>query len=87
MVASTLAEILNYSLAFLFWGIVGRLALALLTGGRQTFISELFRRATDPWYRLVRRITPSAVSDRHIPFLGLLLILNLRLLLLPLLGA
>jgi uncharacterized protein YggT (Ycf19 family) len=87
MMASSLAELLNYTLAFLFWLIVGRLALALLTGGRQTFISELFRRVTEPWYRLVRRITPGAISDRHIPFLGLLLIVNLRLLLLPLLGA
>ena len=63
------------------------LRAALLTGGRRTFVSELFRRATDPWYWLVRKITPGSISDRHIPFLGLLLIVNLRLLLLPLLGA
>ena len=85
--ATLLAEILNYTLAFLFWVILGRLTLALLTGGRRTFVSELFRRATDPWYWLVRKITPGSISDRHIPFLGLLLIVNLRLLLLPLLGA
>jgi hypothetical protein len=81
------AEVLNYTLAFLFWMILGRLTLGLLTGGRGSFVHGLFARATDPWYWLVRRITPGSISDRHIPFLGLLLIVNLRLLLLPLLGA
>ena len=81
-----LAQGLEFALSLLFWLIVGRLVLALLAGGRTSFVSDLFRRSTDPWYRLVRRITPRAVSDRHIPFLFLLLILNLRLLLLPLLA-
>ena len=79
------AHLFNFALATLFWLIVGRFALKVISGGRTTFISEVFRRGTDPWFGLVRRITPGGVSDRHIPILGLLLIVNLRLFLSPLL--
>jgi hypothetical protein len=75
-----LAQLLNFGLSLLLWLIIGRYVLHLISGGRKTFFSELFRRGTDPWFRVMRRVTPAPVSDRHIPILAILMILNLRLL-------
>ena len=77
------AHVANFTLSFFFWMMVGRLALAVLARGRTNFFTELFRTATMPVFVVVRRITPSAVSDRHIPVLSLPLLLALRILLLP----
>jgi hypothetical protein len=85
-VINIVAEVVNMVLATMFWLIIGRYALVLISFGRTTFISDIFRRGTDPWFKLVRRLTPAAISDRHVPILGLLLIVNLRLLLAPILA-
>ena len=79
-----LFEIVNYVLAFFLWMLVGRLALAILSGGRRTFFTELFEKATAPPVFVVRRITPAFVPDVHIPILALPLLLALRILLAPL---
>jgi hypothetical protein len=79
-----LFELLNYILAFFLWMILGRLALAILSGGRRTFMTGVFEKATAPPIYLVRRITPSSVPDVHIPILTLPLLLALRILLAPL---
>jgi hypothetical protein len=76
-----LIQVINYALALLFWLIIGRYVLRILSGGRKTFFSDIFRRGTDPWFGLMRRITPAGISDRHIPVLSLLMLINLRLLL------
>jgi uncharacterized protein YggT (Ycf19 family) len=77
-------EIANYCLAFFFWMILGRLALALISGGRRTFFTGVFEKATAPPIYVVRKITPASVPDVHIPILSLPLLFALRLLLAPL---
>lgn len=79
------AEILNYFLAFLFWMMLGRIALGLLSGGKRTFFTGLFEKATAPAWVPVRRITPKFVPDVHIAILSLPLLVALRLALVPLL--
>jgi hypothetical protein len=79
-----LFEVVNYILAFFLWMLVGRIALAILSGGRRTFFTELFEKATAPPVFVVRRITPASVPDVHIPILALPLLLALRILLAPL---
>ena len=79
-----LVEIGNFILAFFLWMLLGRIVLAILSGGRRTFFSELFEKATAPPIFVVRRITPASVPDVHIPILALPLLLALRILLAPL---
>jgi hypothetical protein len=79
-----LFELVNYLLAFFLWMILGRVALAMLSGGRRTFMTGVFEKATAPPIYVVRRITPSFVPDAHIPILSLPLLLALRILLAPL---
>ncbi len=74
------ATLLLYTIDFFFWMMLGRLALAVISGGRRTFFTDLFRKATAPAFYLVRRITPASVSDFHIPILSLPLLLTLRIL-------
>jgi uncharacterized protein YggT (Ycf19 family) len=75
------AQVLSVVLEVLLWLILGRYALKLISFGKATFISDLFRRGTDPWFAVVRRITPARVGDNHIPILGVLLVVNLKLVL------
>jgi uncharacterized protein YggT (Ycf19 family) len=82
---SLLAQLLLYALSLLFWLIIGRAVLTMLAGGRENFITGLFKRGTDPVFRLVRWVTPRFVPDAFIPLLSLLLLVLLRLPLLPLL--
>lgn len=77
------AHLLNYLLSFFFWLILGERALALLSRGKTTFFTGLFRLGTSPVIRVVRFITPAAVGDAHIPWLALPLLLALRILLAP----
>ncbi len=84
---AVLAEGLNWLLALFMWAIIGRLVLELITGGHRSIFSEFLRRLTDPLFWAVRRLTPRFIGDRYIPVLTLLLVIVLRLLLLPLLGA
>ena len=77
-------EIVNFILAFFLWMLIGRIALSLLSGGRRTFFTELFEKATAPPVYLVRRITPAFVPDVHIPILAIPLLLALRIFLAPL---
>jgi hypothetical protein len=81
-----LLQLANFTLSFFFWMMIGRLVLGLLSAGKTTFFTELFRRATYPVFWVVRRITPAFVPDGHIPILSLPLLLTLRILLAPLLN-
>jgi uncharacterized protein YggT (Ycf19 family) len=78
-----IAHLLNYALSLFFWLIIGRAVLGLLSGGRANFFTDLFRRGTDPVFRLVRRVTPGFIPDGSIPALTLLLLVVLRFALLP----
>ena len=75
-----LATVLLYTIDFFLWMMLGRIALAVISGGRQTFFTDLFRKATAPAFFVVRKITPASVSDFHIPLLSLPLLLALRIL-------
>jgi hypothetical protein len=79
-----LFEIVNYFLAFFLWMLVGRIALAILSGGRRTFFTGVFEKATAPPIFVVRLITPTFVPDVHIPILSIPILLALRILLAPL---
>ena len=81
-----LATLLLYTIDFFFWMMLGRLALAVISGGRRTFFTDLFRKATAPAFFVVRKITPASVSDFHIPILSLPLLLTLRILVASLRG-
>ncbi|MDP8923733.1 MAG: hypothetical protein M3O34_12740, partial [Chloroflexota bacterium] len=85
MLTWIIAEALNFFLAFLFWMMLGRIALAIISGGKRTFFTGLFEKATAPAWVVVRWITPRSVPDVHIAFLSLPLLLALRILLAPLL--
>ena len=74
------ATLVLYTIDFFFWMMIGRLALAVISGGRRTFFTDLFQKATAPAFFLVRTITPASVSDFHIPLLSLPLLLTLRIL-------
>ncbi len=78
-------QLLNYTLSFLFWLILGRALLNAMTGGRRNFFSEAMGRVTDPVIFAVRCVVPAFVDDRYIPLLTLPLLLALRIILLPLL--
>lgn len=53
-------QIINYTLSFLMWMIVGRIVVTLITAGKDNFISGIFRKVTDPMYQVVRTILPFA---------------------------
>ena len=74
------ATVLLYTVDFFLWMMLGRIALAVISGGRLTFFTHLFRKATAPVFFVVRTITPASVSDFHIPILSLPLLLALRIL-------
>ncbi|MFN8522936.1 MAG: hypothetical protein U0821_07480 [Chloroflexota bacterium] len=76
---SAVAELLIVTTDFFLWFMVGRVVLALISGGRQTFFTQLFERATFPVWWVVRRVTPRAVGNAHIPILSLPLLLTLRI--------
>jgi hypothetical protein len=84
---SFVAQLVNYLLALLFWLIIGRLALTVLTGGRQGFFMGVFVKGTEPVFAVVRMLTGGRLGDRGVALLALVLIVVLRLALLPLLRA
>ena len=53
-------QIINYTLSFLMWMIVGRIVVTLITAAKDNVISGLFRKVTDPVYAAVRAILPFA---------------------------
>lgn len=79
-----LQHVASYTLQFFLWFMIGRVVLAVITGGRRTFITDLFRLATFPPEWVVRRLTPSFVGDGHIPLLSIPLLWALYILVRPL---
>lgn len=82
-------QIVNYTLSFLMWMIVGRAFLTLIVGNRENIMVLAFARITEPVYGVTRRLLPFA-RGRWIPVLSFLLLaaarLALILLLLPAAG-
>jgi len=81
-----IVHLINYTLAFGMWLIIGRGVLMVLTANRPNLITKFFAAATDPMYKLVKKVVPFA-SDFWIPHITFILIILLRLLLLPYVGS
>jgi uncharacterized protein YggT (Ycf19 family) len=71
-------QLINYTLSFVMWMILGRIILSLMLGGRQNFATALFSKITDPAYRLTQRILPFAKGG-WVPFFTIVLIIIIRL--------
>ena len=84
-------QMINYTLSFLMWMIVGRIVVTLITGNNQNLILGMFRKVTDPVYQVVRTILPFADVPPEkkgtmwaaiggcIPFFSFFLIIFIRL--------
>jgi hypothetical protein len=73
-----LVQVLNFALAALMWLIVGRAAIALLTGGKPNVVQRALDRAALPLFALTRRALPF-VGERWAPPATLLIVVALRL--------
>jgi hypothetical protein len=60
------------------WMILGRLIFTLMIGDRDSVVMSLFRKVTDPVYKLTRKIVPFA-KESWIPALSILFMIILRL--------
>lgn len=82
---SLLAQLVNFALSLVFWMILGRMLFTAMTGGRESFILGVFRKATDPVYGVVRRLTGGRLGNVAVAVLALVLVTVLRIALIPLL--
>jgi hypothetical protein len=73
-------QLINYTLSFFMWMILGRVILTLMIGERQNALFALFDKVTGPVFWVTRKIVPFA-RGRWIPVLSILLIIVLRLVL------
>lgn len=71
-------QIINYTLSFLMWMIVGRGFLSLIIGNRQNIMLLAFVKVTEPVYSVTRTILPFA-KGRWVPVLSFLLLALIRL--------
>ena len=81
----TVLALVNYTLSFLFWMVLGRVVLSILIGERPNIIMEIFKKATDPLLFVTRKLLPFA-GDKWIPLFALILIIIIRIVLVILLG-
>jgi ABC-type phosphate transport system permease subunit len=84
-------QLINYTLSFLMWMILGRVVVTLITAGKQNFIIGMFQKVTDPVYRTVRAIFPfmDVPPEKRggmyeaiggcVPFVSIFLVIVLRL--------
>ncbi|MBI5640532.1 MAG: YggT family protein [Nitrospirae bacterium] len=73
-------QLINYTLSFLMWMIVGRFILSRIIGGRQNIILSAFIKLTEPVFRVTKKILPFAKAG-FIPFFSIVLIIIIRLML------
>jgi hypothetical protein len=71
-------QLINYTLSFLMWMIVGRGFLTLIIGNRQNIMMLAFVKVTEPVYSVTRKILPFA-KGRWVPVLSFFLIAAVRL--------
>ncbi len=71
-------QLINYTLSFLMWMIVGRGFLTLIIGNRQNIMMLAFVKVTEPIYRVTRTILPFA-KGRWVPVLSFFLLALARL--------
>jgi len=77
-------QLVNYTLSFLMWMIVGQAFLKLIAGTRENIVLLAFLKITEPLYGVTRKILPFA-RGRWIPVLSFLLLAAVRLTLILLL--
>jgi len=70
-------QVLNYTLSFLMWMIVGRALLRLIGGDRENPVMLAFVKVTEPVYAVTRRILPFA-RPAWIPALSFLFLVAAR---------
>lgn len=58
----TLKIFLNYTLSFIMWLVIGRAILSFFTKNSKNPIYGLFIKATEPLYKVFRRIFPKATT-------------------------
>lgn len=73
-------QIINYTLSFAMWMILGRFILTLIIGNRHNIMLAAFIKITEPIYRVTRMILPFK-RESCVPFLSILIIIILRLML------
>ncbi|MBI4699531.1 MAG: YggT family protein [Nitrospirae bacterium] len=71
-------QLINYTLSFLMWMVLGRIILSLIIGGRQNIMTTAFEKVTEPVYRVTQKIFPFAKGG-WTPALAILLIIAARL--------
>lgn len=86
-------QIINYTLSFVMWMILGRVVVTLISAAKDNVISSLFRKVTEPVYAVVRTIVPFAAVPPEklgtmwgaiggcIPFFSFFFIMILRIVL------
>jgi uncharacterized protein YggT (Ycf19 family) len=77
-----LIEALQLVLSMAMWLIIGRIVLRILIGGSQNnAVMRVFEIATDPVYRIARKLKPNFIDDMATPIVALVLIVIARILL------
>jgi uncharacterized protein YggT (Ycf19 family) len=75
--STAIVHLVNYTLAFLMWMIVGRGLLRLIIGEQPNPVQLAFARVTEPLYALTRRVVPF-VDERWVPAVSFFAIAALR---------
>lgn len=70
-------QLVNYTLSFLMWMIVGRAFLTLIIGNRENIMLPAFVKITEPVYGVTRKILPFA-PGRWVPMLSFFLLAAIR---------
>lgn len=58
----TLEIFLNYTLSFIMWLVIGRATLSLFTTNLENPIYAIFYRATEPIYKVMRKVFPKGTT-------------------------
>ena len=72
------AQLVNYTLSFLMWMIVGRAILARIVGDRRNVVLLAFAKVTEPVFAVTRKLVPFAPAAM-VPVLSFFLIVAARL--------
>ena len=73
-----IVQLINYTLSFLMWMIVGRAILARIIGNRENVMLLAFVKVTEPVFVVTRKLMPFAQGP-WVPVLSFFLIVAVRL--------
>ena len=73
-----IVQLINYTLSFLMWMIVGRAILARIIGNRENVMLLAFVKVTDPVFVVTRKLMPFAPGP-WVPVLSFFLIVAVLL--------